>query len=401
MTTRKDAAVYKEEYATGRTPAGRLFIGFLRLGLTAFGGPAMVAYIRDLAVRKKRWLTPEAFQDGVGLCQSLPGATAMQTAAYVGLCANGPIGALAAFVGFGLPCFVLMVILSAAYQAGRDLQPVMSIFHGLQVMVVALIVNAMINFGRSSIKNWRDVFPAAVAAALVVCRISPIYVILAAGAGGVILYRGVNVPESMRSPALKEDPRRLIRAPIFLAALAAGALVALFMLDGTLFSLSTIMLKVDLFAFGGGFASVPLMFHEVVDVRHWLDTRTFMDGIALGQVTPGPIVITATFVGYQIAGVLGAVAGTLAVFTPSLLVVLATAPYLHHLQRSVLFRRCMRAVFASFAGLLLGVAINFGLSASWNILSGAVALAAFVALRLKVDILWVALAGAGISILIL
>lgn len=126
-----------------------------------------------------------------------------------------------------------------------------------------------------------------------------------------------------------------------------------------------------------------------------------MDGIALGQVTPGPIVITATFVGYQIAGVLGAVAGTLAVFTPSLLAVLATAPYLHHLQRSVLFRRCMRAVFASFAGLLLGVAINFGLSASWNILSGAVALAAFVALRLKVDILWVVLAGAGISILIL
>ena len=130
-------------------PALRLLLAFLRLGLTAFGGPAMVAYIRDMAVRKKQWLSEETFQDGTALCQSIPGATAMQTAAYVGLRAGGPLGALAAFVGFGMPAFILMVGLSAAYQAGRDLRPVLAAFHGLHVIVIAIIANAALNFGRS------------------------------------------------------------------------------------------------------------------------------------------------------------------------------------------------------------------------------------------------------------
>jgi chromate transporter len=393
--------MHAEDRATNAVPLSHLFMGFLRLGLTAFGGPAMVAYIRDLAVKKKRWITAEAFQGGVALCQSIPGATAMQTAAYVGLCARGPLGALAAFIGFGLPAFLFMVLLSALYQSGHNLHAVISIFHGLQVLVIALIVNAMFNFGRASIKNWRDLFLAATAVVFLMLRISPMWAIVVAAIGGFVLYRGVNVPQPKETPALKYDRGRLVRFPIYVGVLLAVGLAVLFLLNGHLFDLSTIMLKVDLFAFGGGFTSVPLMFHEVVDVRHWLDTRTFMDGIALGQVTPGPIVITATFVGYQIAGVLGAIVGTIAVFSPSLLVLLATAPHLHQLQKSVLFRRCLRGVFASFSGLLLAVAINFGLAVSWNFYAVLIALAAFVALRLKVDILWVVLAGAGISVLIL
>jgi len=158
---------------------------------------------------------------------------------------------------------------------------------------------------------------------------------------------------------------------------------------------------VDIFAFGGGFASVPLMLHEVVDVHHWLDSRTFMDGIALGQVTPGPIVITATFVGYQVAGVLGALVGTIGIFTPSFLMVLVTVPYLDRLQHSLWFRRALRGVLASFVGLLVAVAISFGFAVSWSILAVVLALAAFAALRLKVDILWVVLVGATVSTLLL
>jgi len=390
-----------EEHTARAVPAVHLFFGFLRLGLTAFGGPAMVAYIRDLAVKKKNWLTPESFQDGVALCQSIPGATAMQTAAYVGLRSSGPLGALAAFVGFGLPAFALMVALSVAYQAGHDLHVVASIFRGLQAIVLALIANAIVNFGRASIKNWRDLMPAVGAATLMVLSVNPILMIIAAATAGFILYRHMAAPEAVRSPASVEGARKLIRLPLYGVILVVVALAALFLLNQTLFDLSAVMLKVDLFAFGGGFTSVPLMFHEVVDVRHWVDTKTFMDGIAMGQVTPGPIVITATFVGYQVAGLLGAVVGTIAVFTPSLLILLLTAPHLRRLQKSAIFRHCLRGVFASFCGLLLGVAINFGLSVPWNVLAVTIALAAFVALRLKVDILWVVLAGAGISILIL
>ena len=136
--------------------ARRLFAAFFRLGLRAFGGPAMVAYIRDLAVNKNRWLSEQTFIDGAALCQSIPGETAMQTAAYVGLRSGGPLGALAAFSGFGLPAFGLMLVLSAAYQASRNLQPVLLAFHGLHGVVTAIIANATLNFGRSTLKNWRD-----------------------------------------------------------------------------------------------------------------------------------------------------------------------------------------------------------------------------------------------------
>ena len=386
-------------------PAGptpwRLFVAFLRLGLTAFGGPAMVAYIRDLAVQKRGWLSQETFEDGTALCQSIPGATAMQTAAYVGLRARGPWGALAAFVGFGLPAFVLMVGLSAAYQTGRDLQPVLAAFRGLNVIVIAIIANAALNFGRRSIRNWRDALLAAGAATFLVFHGSPIVAIAASAALSVLLYRGVSLSAS---PAHAGDPdsgRRMLRCAGVLAGLLAAGLAALFLFDRRLFDLAALMLKVDAFAFGGGFASVPLMLHEVVKVRGWLDSKTFMDGIALGQVTPGPIVITATFVGHQVAGVPGAVVATLGVFTPSLLMVMVTVPYFDRLQHSLWFRRALRGVLATFVGLLAAVAVHFGMAVSWSIPGVAIAAAAFAALRFKIDILWVVLAGAAVSVFVL
>jgi chromate transporter len=178
-------------------------------------------------------------------------------------------------------------------------------------------------------------------------------------------------------------------------------LTALFVLNRPLFNMAALMMKVDLFAFGGGFASVPLMLHEVVDVRQWLGSKAFMDGIALGQVTPGPIVITATFVGFTIAGLPGAIVGTIGVFAPSFLIVLITTPYLDRLQNSLLFRRALRGALASFVGLLGAVTVNFSAAISWTLPMIFIVVGAFVALRLKVDILWVVLTGAAISIFIL
>ncbi|MGC1403342.1 MAG: chromate transporter, partial [Thermodesulfobacteriota bacterium] len=131
-------------------PAIKLFLSFLRLGLTAFGGPAMVAYIKELSVKKNRWLDEERFKDGVVLCQSIPGATAMQMAGYVGLRVKGIKGALASFVGFGLPAFVLMLTFSVLYKTYPELSFVRSLFAGLQVIVVAIIAQAAYSFGKSS-----------------------------------------------------------------------------------------------------------------------------------------------------------------------------------------------------------------------------------------------------------
>jgi len=377
--------------------AAALFIAFLRLGLTAFGGPAMVAYIRQLAIDRKQWLDDRCFQNGVALCQSIPGATAMQTAAYVGLRSAGFWGGLASYVGFGLPAFVLMTALAAAYGQTRDLRLVNSAFQGLQVIVVALVANATLTFGRSSVRNWRDASLAIGAAVFLSLRGSPVVAIAVAAGLGLLLYRSV---EPRRS-----DPRRasIVSAPqrarpvLALCALAMAGWAVLWVFDRRLGELAGVMLKVDMFAFGGGFASVPLMLNEAVDVHHWMDSHTFMDGIVLGQGTPGPIVITATFVGYHVAGFAGAVVGTVCIFAPSFIILVATLPYFDRHQQSPMCRRAMRGVLLSFVGLLLSTTIRFGMAATWSVPAVVLAVLAFVALRFKVDTAFIILMGGIVS----
>ena len=131
----------------------RLFTSFLRLGITAFGGPAMIAYIRKMAVERNKWLDDESFRDGVALCQTVPGATAMQMAAYVGIKVRGVSGAASSFIGFGLPACILMMTLSAVYTKTHTLPMAISMFNGLQAMIVSIVANAAMTFGRSSLKN--------------------------------------------------------------------------------------------------------------------------------------------------------------------------------------------------------------------------------------------------------
>ena len=378
-------------------PLRALFLALLRLGLTAFGGPAMVAYIRDLAVTKKKWLSEEAFADGAALCQSIPGSTALQMAAYVGLRVRGPAGALATFVGFALPAFLLMMVLATLYGASRDLHAVASAFRGLQVIVVVLVANAAVNFGRTSVRNWRDALLACGAAAFLFFHGSPILAIAGSAAVGALLYRGAELPVQPPSAAGQPGGRRTVRLALIAALAGCVALAALFAANRLLFDLAAVMVKTDLFAFGGGFSSLPVMLHQVVDVHHWMDSRTFMDGIALGQVTPGPIIITATFIAYRIAGPLGAMVGTAAVLAPSFLMVLITVPYFDRLQHSAIFRGALRGVLASFVGLLVAVTAQFASAAQWTPASILLAVAAFVALRCKIEMIWVVLAGAAIS----
>jgi len=378
-----------------------LFFSFLRLGLTAFGGPAMIAYIRVLAVRKKAWLTEESFKHGVAVCQSIPGATAMQVAAYVGLRAGGVFGAVATYVGFGFPAFLLMVALASLYDRAHDLAAVMSAFKGLQVIVISLVANATMSFGRSTIKTRQDLLLGLGVAAFIATHGSPIIAIIVSALLGLILYRKETVKQNDHISSTHGSLLKNLRAPLFLTLVLTFGMLALFCLDRQLFVLSALMVKIDLFAFGGGYASVPLMLHEVVSARHWMDSKTFMDGIALGQVTPGPIVITATFVGYLLAGIPGALIGTISIFTPSLIILTVVVPYFDRLQNNALFQRGLRGVLVSFVGLLLAVTVRFALSVDWGVYQVLIVSAAFLALRLKVDILWVVLIGAAVSTLIL
>lgn len=375
-----------------------LFLSFFRLGSTAFGGPAMVAYIRRLAVERKHWLEDETFRSGVALCQTIPGATAMQISAFVGLKARGVAGAVASFIGFGLPAFAVMAILGALYTRVSTLPMVLSVFSGLHVLIVAIVADATLSFGRTSLKKWPGFVIAALSASAFLLSVHPILVIGLSAVVGLILLTEHDATQG----AVGQSRHISTLRPVILASLALVLmLLTLFSIDRKLFALGALMLRIDLFAFGGGFASVPLMFHEVVHVRSWLPPNVFMDGIALGQVTPGPIVITATFVGYMVKGIVGAIVATIGVFAPSFLMVVGIAPYFDKLRASSRFVATLNGILCSFVGLLLAVTVRFTLNVNWGPAHIVLVVIALIALLRKVDVLWVVLAGTVYSIVFL
>jgi chromate transporter len=371
-----------------------IFLAFFRLGLTAFGGPAMVSYIRKMAVGQKGWLDSAVFDEGVALCQAIPGATAMQVTAYVGLRIRGTAGAFAAFLGFGLPAFFLMMGLSALYASTSGLPPVKVLFLALQAIVVALVAYSTVSFGRASLKHWIHVIIAGIATVLFIAGVHPIVVIVLAALLGIAL---LDAPDKKQEKPITTLPRPE-KSFLILFTAAVVFFIVLYLLETDLFTLAATMARIDLFAFGGGFAALPLMFHEVVIVHAWLDSATFINGIALGQVTPGPIVITATFVGFLAYGFWGGVIATIAIFTPSFLFVVGTVPYYDWLRRSQLYQKMFKGILFSFVGLLLSVTVKLALAVPWSWFPGILAAGAFLSLLLGAEILWVVVAGIGIAL---
>lgn len=380
-----------------------IFWAFLRLGLTAFGGPAMIPYIREMAVERKKWLRDADVKTGMALSQCIPGATAMQVAAWVGLRAGGGAGALAAYLGFGLPAFCLITVLSFIYVRYHDVSALLAAFQGLNVVVVALVAKASVQFSKQYLKSATDKWLALAAALWLGFKLNPIAALAGACLLSTLLYRSIQAP-----PAEKIAPRSADLAlrsligwvtGVFLLLLAA--LGWLYFQDRELFDLALLMGKVDLFAFGGGYVSVPLLMHEVVEVRNWMSLGELMDGIALGQVTPGPIVMTAAFVGYVLRGLPGAAIATVYVFAPSFLLVTGLAPMVQRLVSQPVFHRALRGSLVTLVGLMAAVTARFALAAPWSPGAGVVCAAALLALWLGADVLWVVGVGAGISMLVL
>lgn len=373
----------------------RLFVEFLRLGAVAFGGPAMVAHIRRLAVERQGWMDDAEFREGVALCQAIPGATAMQCAAFIGLRTRGLTGALCAFAGFVLPAFLLMLSLSLGYGKALTLPAGLALLEGLRWVVVALMAHAAWDLGKGHLRSTPDALLAAGAALLFFLKLHPLLILLAAVLAGRLRSRSDGPAAPATSGPLRHTPWR---SPLILGA-AGMLLVGMLALARPLLAqLFVSMVKVDLLAFGGGYTALPLLFREVVDLQGWLPARTFLDGITLGQATPGPIVITATFIGHQVAGLVGALAATAGIFLPSLFMLTLVEPWFQRLNRRPDFREVSRCLLLSFAGLLTAVTVQFVLDTHWTWPGLLMALAAFGLLLRKVDVRWVVLGGGLLSI---
>ena len=314
-----------------RPSLGSLFLSFLKIGSTAFGGfMALISVVQNEVVERRKLLKHEDMLDGVSLATILPGPVAVDVVAYVGYRLRGGLGALVSVVGVTRTAFVLMVALSAAYFQWGSIPAVGRIFQGFLPAVTAIIVVAAWNMGRNTIKDARGLVLAVLAAALLLGVGGfwiTLAIILGSGIAGMLLFRprpsapapAPGVASGKRASLLSVTPLlpAVLAVPFFHfdLALAAKLLVT--------FGGMSVML------FGGGYVFIPLI-QEVVGSGHqWLTTREFVDAIAMSQIMPGPIVLSATFVGYKVAGFTGALAATIGIFAPPALIMLGASAVGH------------------------------------------------------------------------
>ncbi len=365
---------------------------FFWMGLTAFGGVAMTAHIRKQVVDKKKWLNANTFDTGLALCQVIPGAIVMQLVAYIGLKLKGNKGAVISFISFGFPSFLVMFILSVIYKHSKNISGVELVLNGLRVIIVAIVANAAYTFGKKNFNNLNDWIIAIIAAGIFLTKLHPaIILIISALLGLVFTKKDIVKPEKqVRSRTFKFFMQLLIIVAICAA--------LLFFIKKEYFILATIMLRIDLFSFGGGLASVPIMYHELVDLFGWFSEKTFMDGVILGQVTPGSLIIAATFFGYMHFGIIGSILATICVFTPSFLILMGIIPFFDRLKIHPQFNKVINGILCSFVGLLAVVTFRFAIDIHWNIIKIIISMVAFILLLRKVDVVWIVLGGIIVAI---
>lgn len=369
-----------------------LFTAFLKLGAVSFGGPAIVAYIRRMAVRQRGWLDEEIFARGNALCQAVPGAISVQMAAYAGMLLRGVRGALAACAGYVCVPFLTVLALSLLYRRVHHLPDVAAAMRNLHVVVIAILAHASWMSVRAYLRRPVHWCIAAGAGLLFAGGVGPAVVICLAGCAGYAC-RAPADPHSTAEPAQRYECRSALRPLLGLAAAVLVFFSLLYAYDQRLFLLSLLMCKIDLLAFGGGYTSVPLMLHEIVTVRGMLDTATLLDGIALGQITPGPVALTATFIGCLLHGVIGAAAATLSVFLPSFVIILVCMPVYDRMLGRPGLQRAADGILCSFVGLMVWSMLLMGGAVHWTA-GGALCAAAFLCgLLAGIPLPWVVAAG--------
>lgn len=370
----------------------------LWLGLTAYGGPAMVGYVRDVMVERRRWVEPKEFTEGLALCQIIPGATLTQVISYVGLLLRGPAGAAAAAACFILPGALIVLGISVLYFRWQDLPLVQILSRGVGAVVIALLAYACLKLAKANLPTLSSAVIALAACLAYLARVNGFLVVVTAAAAAWLAARARREAVGS-SPSSAGEIRRV--APtvwVVLAVLTCAALVGLWVTAPTLARLCLAFLGIGSVAFGGGYSMIPLIQQQVVDNLGVLSVRAFMDGIALGQITPGPIMLTATFIGYAAWGPLGALLATAAIFSPSWVVLVAAAPRFHAWSRRPALQAMIGGVVASFVGMLLSILIRFGGVALTDAPSILLATAAFIALLWGVELPLVVASGLLLSV---
>jgi len=344
---------------------------FLRLGALGFGGPVALANSmrRDL-VEARGWLTDEEYENGLALAAACPGPLAYQLAVYCGYVRFGVVGGLAIAVAFGLAPFLIVTFAAWLYVRFTNNWQLRALFYGIAPVVVALIVKACWNLGKRTLRSDR----AAWIFAIVACTITVIVqkelalmFVLAGLIGTLVFGRSLAATVAPAAPTANGRARAMMIAP-----------AATMAFSGTTAKLLLFFFKTGLLVFGSGLVIVPFLKTQVVDQYHWLSNRQFLDSVAIGMISPGPVVITATFVGYLLNGVIGALAATIGIFSPPVLFTILATPILLRYYKNPRFAGFIRGVGVTVVGVLVGTTYLVGKEAIGDWLTAVIGIVSLV-----------------------
>ena len=326
---------------------GELSGYFLRLGATGFGGPVALAerMRRDL-VEQRGWIAEAEYDTGLAIAAACPGPLAYQLGVYCAYVRQGLAGALATAVAFAAAPFILVTGLAATYERFSTSGTLRGLFYGVGPVVLAMILKACWGLAVKTLRRDTVAWTGAALAAVVTVALERelIALFVTWGLLGALLFSRKETP----APPLPEP------APPAAGARALGIALPPIAVSASTLALFLFFFKTGCFVFGSGLVIVPLLRTQVVDQYHWLSERAFVDAVAVGMVSPGPVVITATFVGFVVGGLAGAVAATAGIFSPAVLFTVAAAPLLRRHWRRPRLRGFVRGVTVAVVGVLAG-----------------------------------------------
>lgn len=349
---------------------------FLRLGSTAFGGPAAhIALMRHDLVERKDWLDDAEYARLIGLANLVPGPNSTEVAMHVGRTRAGVRGLVAAGLAFILPAFLMMLVLAWLYEQYGTRPAFRDVLAGIAPVVVVLVVQAILQLGRTSLRSPSTVAIGVLALAAAVVGVHELLILVVAGALGWAGWRyGAG---AARGPTVNTVAWAATLPALHQLGVTVGPVMAT---AGPvmLLPLFLVFLQIGAVLYGSGYVLYALLESSLVEQRHWLTHRQLLDAIAMGQLTPGPLFTTATFIGYTLRGVPGAIVATVGIFLPAFLFVGATDVVVRRLQGSAAFAAVIRGVVAASLALMVAVAAVLAVDAfvdAWTVAVGIVAAA--------------------------
>lgn len=344
---------------------------YLRLGTLGFGGPvALCGQMERELVQGRKWVTKEEMREAIAVCQSLPGPLAIQVGIFISYIRGGFWGAWAGGWAFILPNFIIVATLASLYVHFGGLSLVTAIFYGVSPAVIALILHSCYRLAKLGMEDWLQWVIVAICF-LVTVAVQAEVAVLFLGAGILgILYYG----SALRARTTSSSLPMLVTLPVAASGAPAAA-------QGSILAkLLFFFLKAGSLTFGSGLVIVPFLEKGLVQHTGWLDERQFLIAVAMGMLSPGPVVITATFVGYVVAGFWGSVISTIGIFLPSFLLVLIVAPILIRYRTNPNVQGFVKGAYAAAIGTILGACVLLGKIAIGDWLTALVALLSLVVL---------------------